>query len=130
MAAAELAVTAQTLLVISVDEPLTGRRRNSHSARTHWTKVQVGLGNTTPDAHETLVTLGDLRGAARYGEGNLPAPERVGALLAAVSKLLENAAPPIGAALANALLIVSRGDWHGIVGEVRERNLGMYAKFD
>lgn len=71
MAAAELAVTAQTYS-FSTDEPHTRGRRNTHSARQHWTKVQVGLGNTTADAHDTLVKLHHLRERADTAKAASP----------------------------------------------------------
>lgn len=95
MAAAELAVTAQ-IYSFSTDPVKEGGRRNIHSARQHWTKVQAGLGNTTSDAHTTLVTLHRLRGTARYGEGNLPTPDEAQVLLEAVGRLVEDAAVRVG----------------------------------
>lgn len=98
MAAAELAITAQSY-TFTIEAPATGGGRNSHSSRKHWTKVQVGLGNTTPDAHRTLVELGKFRPAARYGEGELPPLARVVELLAAVEDLLDHAAARVGSLL-------------------------------
>jgi hypothetical protein len=98
MAAAELAVTAQTYS-FSTDPVEKGGGRNTHSARQHWTKVHAGLGNTTSDAHATLVTLHRLRAAARYGEGELPTPEEARGLLEAVHRLVEDAAGRVGSLL-------------------------------
>lgn len=98
MAAAELAITAQSY-TFTTEAPASGGGRNSHSSRKHWTKVQAGLGNTTPDAHHTLVELGKVRPAARYGEGELPPPARVGELLTAVENLLDHAAARVGSLL-------------------------------
>ena len=98
MAAAELAITAQSY-TFTTEAPTSGSGRNSHSSRKHWTKVQVGLGNTTPDAHRTLVELGEFRSAARYGEGELPPSARVGELLAAVENLLDHAGARVGSLL-------------------------------
>lgn len=95
MAAAELAVTAQTYS-FSTDPVEEGGGRNTHSARQHWTKVHAGLGNTTSDAHTTLVTLHRLRGTTRYGEGDLPTPDEAQVLLEAVSRLVEDAAMRVG----------------------------------
>jgi|GEM_PF-3376309 len=95
MAAAELAVTAQ-MYSLTTDEPAEGGRRNAHSARQHWTKVQVGLGNTTVDAHATLVALQALRGASRYGEGNVVEIERAMALLGSVKRLVTDAQARVG----------------------------------
>ncbi|UYM06334.1 HEPN domain-containing protein [Solicola gregarius] len=95
LAAAELAITAQTYS-LATEEPPMGGRRNSHSARQHWTKVQVGLGNTTPDAHETLIVLNGLRGASRYGEGDIPSAERAASLVATVRSMVEDAETRVG----------------------------------
>lgn len=95
LAAAELAITAQTHSFVT-DEPEAGGRRNSHSTRQHWTKVQVGLGNTTPDAHETLVALNGLRGACRYGEGEPASVDRAAALVASVQGMVDDAASRVG----------------------------------
>ena len=96
MAAAELAITARTYSFEAEGAPASGAGRNRHSARQHWTKVQVGLGNTTPDAHDTLLLLHRLRGAARYGEGDVPERDEVRELLESVGSLVEDAALRIG----------------------------------
>lgn len=98
MAAAELAVTAHSY-VFTTDTPTSGGRRNSHSSRQRWTKVQVGLGNTTPDAHQTLVALGQVRPAARYGEGELPPVAQAANLVSAVEDLVEHSAARVGSLL-------------------------------
>jgi hypothetical protein len=95
LAAAELAITAQTHSFATEELPVGGRR-NSHSARQHWTRLQVGLGNTTTDAHETLVVLNKLRGASRYGEGDFPSAERAASLVASVKALVEHATTRVG----------------------------------
>lgn len=95
MAAAELAITAQTY-TFSTEVPAEGGRRNAHSARKHWTKVQVGLGNTTADAHHTLVALNELRGASRYGEGDVGGTERAMELLESVKRLVEDTRARVG----------------------------------
>lgn len=95
MAAAELAVTAQTYS-FSTHPVEEGGGRHTHSARQHWTKVHAGLGNTTSDAHATLVALHRLRGTARYGEGGLPTPDEAQVLLEAVGRLVEDAAMRVG----------------------------------
>ncbi|AKU18207.1 hypothetical protein [Luteipulveratus mongoliensis] len=94
LAAAELAITAQTSSFAAM--PGERKRRNVHSARLHWSKVNVGLGNTTPTAHATLVTLHSLRAAARYGEGELPEQGQVEALIQPVTDLVEDSARRIG----------------------------------
>lgn len=94
MAAAELAVEARVYTLEAA--PASGKRRNAHSTRLHWTKVHVGLGNTVSTAHSTLRELNSLRGAARYGEGPLPDHKQVEALLLAVEELIEDADARIG----------------------------------
>lgn len=95
MAAAELAVTARTHS-FETDAPTSGGRRNTHSARLHWTKVHVGLGNTVATAHDTLRALNGLRPSARYGEGALSEREQVEPLLESVEHLVEDAERRIG----------------------------------
>jgi hypothetical protein len=95
MAAAELAISAQ-IYMFTTDLPVEGGRRNAHSARKHWTRVQVGLGNTTADAHHTLVALNELRGAARYGEGDVCGRERATDLVESVKHLVDDAKARVG----------------------------------
>ncbi|QLQ15506.1 MAG: HEPN domain-containing protein [Micropruina sp.] len=95
MAAAELAITAR-IFSFTTDQPTEGGRRNAHSARKHWTKVHVGLGNTTTDAHDTLVALHDLRGASRYGEGEVGGHSKAGALVDSVKRLVDDVELRVG----------------------------------
>ncbi len=95
MAAAELAITAR-IYSFTTDLPTEGGRRNAHSARKHWTKVHVGLGNTTTDAHDTLVALHDLRGASRYGEGDVGGPSKAAGLVDSVKRLVDDVELRVG----------------------------------
>jgi hypothetical protein len=94
-AATELVVKARSYS-FATDGAGGGSGRNKHSARQHWTKVQVGLGNTTPDAHDTLQALNCHRSAARYGEGDIPDSGVVRPLVASVEALLDDADLRIG----------------------------------
>lgn len=95
MAAAELAITAQ-IYSFQTDVPERRGRRNAHSARLHWTRVQVGLENTVPTAHMTLQKLNTLRGACRYGEGELPGQDVAQTLFDSVCALVEDATTRVG----------------------------------
>lgn len=95
MAAAELAVTARTYS-LETDLPQSGSRRNAHSARLHWTRVHVALGNTVATAHATLCTLNGLRPSSRYGEGALPDRGQIEPLLESVEQLVEDSERRIG----------------------------------
>lgn len=55
LAAAELAITAQSYSM-ETDSTGTGGRRRSHGNRLHWTRVNVEHGNTTPDAMSRLLS--------------------------------------------------------------------------
>ena len=95
MAAAELSVTAR-MYSLETDAPGSGGGRSKHSARLHWTKVQVGLGNTVSTAHDTLRTLNALRPSSRYGEGARPDRRQVESVLNSVEHLVEDAEERIG----------------------------------
>lgn len=95
MAAAELAVEAQAFM-FDDDAPRRRGGRRTHSKREHWTKVQVGLGNTTPDAHATLIRLHRLRAAARYGEDTPLSRDEITNLLASARALVDDGARRVG----------------------------------
>lgn len=96
MAAAELAITAQTHSM-EAGVPGAEGKRNSHGNRLHWTRHNVEHGNTTLDAHTALVELNQARRWARYGQGG-PGVSRARSkeLLESVTALVGDAALRVG----------------------------------